>query len=829
MRAFRLFLLLCLLLSLSFGALAQTQAGIDSIAVWKELLVEAQTRDDSRLAGDLLMRLGEQYVNMRQTDLAKQHFLKAQRQYEKGWNAAGEAKAWFRVGNILEEEDGMLALEAYNRSSELYRNQLKDKRGYSEAFIRIGRLYLRQAKPKAALDAFNRVRNIAEQEEYNDLLLETYTNLSNAYEELGRESEALSYLRLYKTEAQKQRESIMQRSEAAIKETQALSSQQLQESNRLIRIRDQQLREIAEAKTQLDELNKMRDIEIENLKNAQRLKEQEIAEKERQIQMQKLIRNVSLGTVLLFLLFVVQLVRANQQRKESNRKLSKQNSEISRQKQEIERQSVQMLVNNLQMRINQEEVLEQKEEISNMMTSVEQFNQQISLQRDELENQKGELEKSNATIKQLSLIGQALTATLSQQQLLGALFKELSTQLKVSIIGVGLYNSKNKEILFEGIEESGDTYESINTSSIALAEYDHPAVEAFNSQWPLLVSNTRNSRFSPDIPFYPGSSETTRSLMYLPLKFADKMVGLLTVQSFRSDTYTNADLSFMQSVASYVAISLQNIAAVSKLEEANSIIEGKNRSILDSIRYAEHIQQAVLPEHDDLLPYLPNFFIYYRPRDIVSGDFYWFAGKGDKAILAVADCTGHGVPGAFMSMIGSILLDDIINRQDITDPATILEKLHLGVRTALKQDHTSNTDGMDTCLCVFEKKKDGKQRLHYAGAKRPLYVVSPDGEFSQVDSDRKSVGGRQKEAYRSFSKQCLEYSEGTMLYLTSDGYADQHNSQNIKYGNRKFKQYLTQLAGAEIAEQHRQIDKELQTYRADRIQRDDITVVGIRI
>ena len=306
-------------------------------------------------------------------------------------------------------------------------------------------------------------------------------------------------------------------------------------------------------------------------------------------------------------------------------------------------------------------------------------------------------------------------------------------------------------------------------------------------------------------------------------------IGVLTVQSFLANAYNRFHVSILQTIASYTSIALQNVNAFTQLDDAKKTIESKSRNILDSIRYAERIQNAVLPNVGSVTKHFAENFILYKPKDIVSGDFYWFRGTDKYAIVIVADCTGHGVPGAFMSMIGSILFDELINRKRLLDPAKILHELHIAVRNSLQQQTTSNTDGMDVCLCYVTKgEKANTKDITFAGAKRPLYVVK-SGEFEQVGGDRKSIGGRQREAERIFTNKTLTLSKGDMIYLTSDGYADQNDEGNNKYGNKKFKETLAQIANLSTEEQNTFLSNELKTFQGSKSQRDDITVIGFKM
>jgi tetratricopeptide (TPR) repeat protein len=263
------------------------------------------------------------------------------------------------------------------------------------------------------------------------------------------------------------------------------------------------------------------------------------------------------------------------------------------------------------------------------------------------------------------------------------------------------------------------------------------------------------------------------------------------------------------------------------ISEAKEEIEEKNRHITSSIEYARRIQQAVLPPRDRMGMALPEHFVLFKPRDIVSGDFYWYSQTEDWNLVAVVDCTGHGVPGAFMSMIGSMLLNVIVNENGVRSPAEILGRMHEEVRTALKQkgEEGEATDGMDVCLCGISREW---KRLVFAGAKRPLYLVR-NKELIEIAGDSKSVGGRQKEEKRIFRDKQMDLRSGDMLYLSSDGYSDQCNVEGQKMGSRRLKELMMEVSEKSPVEQREFLLTELERHQGAEEQRDDIAVIGVRI
>ena len=278
--------------------------------------------------------------------------------------------------------------------------------------------------------------------------------------------------------------------------------------------------------------------------------------------------------------------------------------------------------------------------------------------------------------------------------------------------------------------------------------------------------------------------------------------------------------------AAFNAMTQQLQQAFADLERANAELAEKNQQITSSIQYARRIQEALLPSPERMAQApLGEHFIIYLPLSIVSGDFYCLAEIDDDVLAAVVDCTGHGVSGAMLSMIGQTLLDKIVTEDRLLDPAQILERLHRDVRAALQQ-HTGETmDGMDVCLCRLHP---GRQRVTFAGAKRPLYLVAGQ-ELQEIKGDRKPIGGRQKEEQRTFTSQELAVSPGGMLYLCSDGLADQPDPGQQKFGSPQLRAVLAELASLPLDVQRVRLLERLQAHQRHEPQRDDLTMFGIRL
>ncbi len=261
-------------------------------------------------------------------------------------------------------------------------------------------------------------------------------------------------------------------------------------------------------------------------------------------------------------------------------------------------------------------------------------------------------------------------------------------------------------------------------------------------------------------------------------------------------------------------------------------VETQNRHIRGSIQYALTIQNAILPIKDVIDNYFESFVI-FRPKDIVSGDFYWFHHFEDlkKTIVAVVDCTGHGVPGAFMGMIGNRLLNEIIIEKRTLNPADILENLNSGITKALKQDKTDNNDGMDVALCSIDHRDENTYFVTFCGAKRPLhYFLKNEKLLDSLKGVRRSIGGmRKKRVTFPFIVETVTLHSGDVIYLNSDGLIDQNDPERKKYGSPRLLEILERIANNEMKEQKRFLESDLELHMKESEQRDDITFLGLRM
>ncbi len=491
--------------------------------------------------------------------------------------------------------------------------------------------------------------------------------------------------------------------------------------------------------------------------------------------------------------------------------------------------------------------------IQNVRSANQRLARQVADRTQEIVAQRDTVERAYTSIKVISQIGRQLTSELHQEELIGTAFASISRLMDVSMFRVGILDPDTKQLVFSGFagKQAIKPY-SHNTES----GVKRLSVICFQFQLEIFIND-----FDREAPEYIGDEyklyQVNRpgSAMYLPLSIDNQAVGVLTVQTHQKHAYTEEHLNILRTLGIYTAIAIDNAVTYGKLTEANLTIERRNEHILSGIRYAQKIQQAILPDSEMMHRAIPQHFVFYQAKDIVSGDFYWYYQMGHKTYVAVVDCTGHGVPGAFMSIIGSNLLNEIVVRKGISEPAQILQELHLGVRLALQQDDKANDDGMDVGLCLI-KRLGEVTILTFAGAKRPLFLARRDKieiiereydaaldlkpqvilskkppQFSihEFKGNKKSVGGRQKEARRVYEQQDIRIEKGDIIYLSTDGFTDQNNPDKEKYGTPQLKELLHHLAPHPMGEQREKLLAIFQQYRGKETQRDDVTLIGIQL
>jgi len=264
------------------------------------------------------------------------------------------------------------------------------------------------------------------------------------------------------------------------------------------------------------------------------------------------------------------------------------------------------------------------------------------------------------------------------------------------------------------------------------------------------------------------------------------------------------------------------------IEEKNTALSMMNEQMSQSISYASQIQKAILPRIDNMKKNISDIFMINIPKDVVSGDFYWFRKVDKYLFFAAVDCTGHGVPGAFMSMIGNTLLNEIINEKHTFNTDEILERLHSGITKELRQKETGNMDGMDVALCRIEPQENGQYHVVFSGAKRPLLFLK-QGKLDELKGDRRHIGGVQQTIFEKFSVQELLLQKGDCLYLFSDGITDAADRQRLKFGAKRLKNLILENQNKDFELQHSILESTLKEFQGNVPQRDDILFMAVKL
>ncbi len=269
-------------------------------------------------------------------------------------------------------------------------------------------------------------------------------------------------------------------------------------------------------------------------------------------------------------------------------------------------------------------------------------------------------------------------------------------------------------------------------------------------------------------------------------------------------------------------------SAYIQVEEKSNLLEVKNKEITDSINYAKRLQEAILPNNEFISKMFPNSFVLYKPKDIVSGDFYWFEKWGNKQLFAAVDCTGHGVPGAFMSIVGYNILNQAVNESGLSKPNLILNALNKGITKTLKQTVEESTvkDGMDIALCSFDSTTN---ILEYAGAYNSLWLFR-NSEIKEISADKMPIGVFLGEELKPFTNHEIQLQKNDIVYIFTDGYADQFGGpKGKKFKYKKLQELLQSISALSMEEQGKKLNEVNESWKGGLEQVDDILIIGIKI
>lgn len=415
-------------------------------------------------------------------------------------------------------------------------------------------------------------------------------------------------------------------------------------------------------------------------------------------------------------------------------------------------------------------------------------------------------------------------------------------------------HEKNEELIQQN-EEIKNQAEELQKLSIIAKETDNVILffdDKFNLKWTNKAYNQRYDEFFENSII--GKNLTEISSNSNIKNIINQCITTKKTVIYESHRKTkNNDIIWLQSTLTplFENNTLKNFvlidANISEIKNATIEITKQKQHITSSIEYAKSIQEAIFPVIENIKKFV-DIFILFKPKDIVSGDYYWFNQQidfktinknynnkncnTDKSFMfGLIDSTGHGVPGAFLSVLGYTLLNDIVNERKIIRPKDVLDILNNNVRELLKQEKNDNVEGMDVALCLFRIKKDDTVIINYSGAKISIYYKkTTDKNVQIIKADRKSIGGVFfKHKDQDLTEHEIHLKKGDTIYLSSDGYIDQCNIQGRRFGSKRLLELFNNIVEKELLEQKTEIEREITNWQQSEIQRDDITVIGIKI
>lgn len=476
-------------------------------------------------------------------------------------------------------------------------------------------------------------------------------------------------------------------------------------------------------------------------------------------------------------------------------------------------------------KVLEQKVLIRTQELQKANTQLIEHQAEITHQAEELKtineelgSEKQKVEHSFKNYQVLSEFGQKITSQLETESLSLMVYQYVKSLMPADAFGIGLYSSKKESIDYYNFLDSNKTVKllsvPLNKTNDLTAWCAHEMKTVFIKDLEMDYKNYIHEK--------PEMHMMAKALIALPLVYDSALIGVISIMSQERNAYSEVDLNIMQTLSSYLSIALSN-------SHSFELLKIQNQNIKSSIHYAQNIQQAILPDKKNIDHYFESFII-YQPKDVVSGDFYWFSHIDGRLVVAVVDCTGHGVPGAFMSLIGSQLLSKIVNEKKIFDPAQILENLNIEIINSLRQNESNNNDGMDMSICVLEKTAHEYQ-LTFTGAKNGILIFNHhDLSIEKIKADGHSLGGKSLIGKNYvFSKQTKKLKADDIIYLYTDGIIDLNDKDRKRYGSNKLITVIDSVATEMMAVQEQAILQSMLLHNDSNDQRDDITIVGLRL
>ncbi len=453
----------------------------------------------------------------------------------------------------------------------------------------------------------------------------------------------------------------------------------------------------------------------------------------------------------------------------------------------------------------------------------------------EIIEQKEQLQASFENTRLLGEMGQEIISTHDIESIFFKLQNNINKLMDATCFSIRLYNPEDRTIDYQYTIEKGKRLDKV---TVSMDDIDNYSVWCVTHKKSIFINDHAidYKKYTNKIVVVTG--DLPESLLFCPMMIGEKVVGVITVQAFVKNAYSPYHLDILKTLGAYTAIALENALLYESLEDRvrertaevvkqKEIIQEKNKDITDSINYALKIQKAILPSMSEVKRILPNSFVFYKPKDIVSGDFYWCTQIYENIVFAVADCTGHGVPGAMMSAICNNLMTQVIHDGKISNPAIALEQIDKKLTRILNQSDSNqkSRDSMDIALCTIDKNTN---KLHFSGVNRPLVIIR-NGKLIEYKPDKFSLGDSSYEN-KIFNLHEIDLLPNDLIYIFSDGFPDQFGGdRGKKFKYRQLIQLLIEIQGKTMEEQYDLIDNKLINWMGDLEQLDDVLVMGVQI
>ncbi len=449
-----------------------------------------------------------------------------------------------------------------------------------------------------------------------------------------------------------------------------------------------------------------------------------------------------------------------------------------------------------------------------------------------------EIEKSYQNTKLLSEIGREITASLSVGEINERVYASLNSLMDATSFGIGIYNAEENCVQFVGYIEKG---KKIPTGNYYLTDDSRFAVLCFKEQKEIFTNDLRKDyeKFFPGKTLPPPiAGEHVESIIYYPLSTANKHIGVVTVQSFKKNAYTEYHLDIIRNLGIYIVTALENARLYENMEAEVKIrtreieiqkhlIEEKHKEITDSINYAERIQRSFLATKELLDENLNDYFVFFKPKSVVSGDFYRASklSNGNFAMLT-ADSTGHGVPGAIMSLLNITSLQEAV-KEGLVEPADILNRTRTLIIETLKKDGSveGGKDGMDGSLVSFDFENN---KFTYSAANNPVWVIR-DRILIELKPDKMPIGKHEKDS-EPFTQKEFSLLKNDVVYTLTDGFSDQFGGpKGKKFMHKQLKELLISISHDPMEMQKQILDSTFNAWKGGLEQVDDVCLIGVRL